>query len=251
MICKHCGNPLSDDSKFCGVCGNEVVQEQEKSFCTNCGALMGEGSVFCSNCGQAVGAQPHSQPQYPQQNMHSPNTGKNGDNKSTVIIILAVVIIALLLGIGAFLLCNHFYPANSNPQNRISPTPTAASVKASVSPKPTQTPKSTPKTSPSSLPDRINANPGVNEYMYASDTGLVTEDELKKLTQAEIRLLLNEMYARHGYIFSTKEYSDYFMKRTWYIPRYTSQSDAEAGFNDMERRNKIIISDYEKSKGWR
>lgn len=243
MICKHCGNPLPDDSKFCGVCGNEVVHEQEtkKSFCTNCGAIMEEGSMFCSNCGQAVGAQPPYSRQM--QNVNTHKTDKNGDGKSTAIVILVVVIVALLLGIGAYFLFNHFYPVNSNLQNRVSPTPTAASV----SPKPTSTPKPTPTPSP----DKINVNPGINEYMYETDTRLVTEDELKKLTQAELRLLLNEMYARHGYIFSTKEYSDYFMKRTWYIPRYSSQSDAEAGFNDVERRNKIIISDYEKSKGWR
>lgn len=93
--------------------------------------------------------------------------------------------------------------------------------------------------------------PYENEYLFNSDSQLISVSYLSGLSQAEVRLILNEIYARNGYIFKTEEYIDYFTSKDWYEPKYEEQSEAEAHFNSIERENKDIIAEYEKSKGWR
>ncbi|GGF29478.1 hypothetical protein GCM10010954_30730 [Halobacillus andaensis] len=45
----------------------------------------------------------------------------------------------------------------------------------------------------------------------------LSKHELTHLTKNELRLARNEIFARHGYIFKSKELRDYFSQKTWYI----------------------------------
>ena len=80
---------------------------------------------------------------------------------------------------------------------------------------------------------------------------MITEEILSAKTRDEVRLILNEMYARHGYIFQSARLREYFNAKPWYQPRYTSEQEAEKHFNTIENQNKRIIVQYEISKGWR
>lgn len=54
LVCKNCGEALSEGSKFCSNCGAKVSSNQtnvKKRFCTQCGAVIPEGCKFCSECG--------------------------------------------------------------------------------------------------------------------------------------------------------------------------------------------------------
>ena len=280
MICKHCGAQIPDDSAFCSNCGNMVENEDvqprvQSGYCTNCGAPIYEGSTVCETCGQRLdlsynnanngyNAYNDTNPQYETRtgmNYAAPNGG-NGSSRTTVIVIIAVIVVALAAGTAAFFLFrdNFIPPKEDNSQttlvkeqkkNEKTPDPAATPAPEKTrEPAPTVPP--VPTTPPAqSARSEVNTNPGNNEYMYASNIKVLSQSDLSSLTQAETRLLLNEIYARHGYIFQTREYSDYFSRKAWYTPRYTSQSDAESQFNDIELQNKNIISNYEKSKGWR
>ena len=67
VICSKCGEALTEDSKFCGHCGNSHANQktyfcmscghglvENAKFCPNCGRLRGYKIVFCTNCGQSI-----------------------------------------------------------------------------------------------------------------------------------------------------------------------------------------------------
>ena len=86
---------------------------------------------------------------------------------------------------------------------------------------------------------------------YDLDQYYVTDTLLDGLTQEEVRILLNALYAHYGYTFTTEKYAQFFSSKPWYSSRGTSMSDCESRFNDYERKNKETITAYETRKGWR
>ncbi len=86
---------------------------------------------------------------------------------------------------------------------------------------------------------------------YDLDQYYVTDTLLDRLSQDEVRILLNALYAHYGYTFTTEKYAQFFSSKTWYSSRGTSMSDCESMFNDYERKNKETITAYETRKGWR
>lgn len=86
---------------------------------------------------------------------------------------------------------------------------------------------------------------------YNLDEYYISDTILDKLTQDEVRTLLNAMYAHYGYTFTTEKYAQFFSSKPWYSSRGTSMSDCESMFNDYERKNKETITAYESRKGWR
>ena len=86
---------------------------------------------------------------------------------------------------------------------------------------------------------------------YNLDEYYISDTILDKLSQDEVRTLLNAMYAHYGYTFTTEQYAQFFSSKPWYSSRGTSMSDCESMFNDYERKNKETITAYESRKGWR
>lgn len=48
MVCRKCGNVISESSKFCSMCGTPVSKER---FCATCGQKLPLDARFCTNCG--------------------------------------------------------------------------------------------------------------------------------------------------------------------------------------------------------
>ena len=64
-------------------------------------------------------------------------------------------------------------------------------------------------------------------------------------------MLINEIYARHGYIFKTDYIREYFESQQWYTPVTGSNSVVYASFNDTEKKNSTFIDAYMREMGWR
>ena len=62
----------------------------------------------------------------------------------------------------------------------------------------------------------------------------------------ELTYARNEIYARHGYIFQSKELAEYFSRKDWYHP--DSEFD-ESTFNEYEKYNSRYILNYQKQHG--
>ena len=70
----------------------------------------------------------------------------------------------------------------------------------------------------------------------------VTSDDLIGMDSGELRIMRNWIYARHGYIFKSKDLRDYFGGFSWYSPRYT---DVSAMLSKLEKKNVEHIKQYE------
>ena len=59
-----------------------------------------------------------------------------------------------------------------------------------------------------------------NENFIISYSGdvFLDESDLKGLSKDDLRLARNEIYARHGYVFQSKELQNYFGSQSWYEP---------------------------------
>lgn len=107
-----------------------------------------------------------------------------------------------------------------------------------------------PKTTETQLEENDEKEEAKKDYILPdSDSKYYTKNDLKKLTQNEVRLARNEIYARRGRKFETKEIREYFEGKGWYHGTVDEVSDTE--LNQYEIANRDLIIQYEKDKGWK
>lgn len=84
------------------------------------------------------------------------------------------------------------------------------------------------------------------EYYYGnfvipdSSYRRITTEELRYLSKFELAVARNEIYARHGYIFVTDQWKDFFVNEYWYTP-----VDYSVSLNSIEEYNvgKIVAEE--------
>lgn len=87
-----------------------------------------------------------------------------------------------------------------------------------------------------------------------SDKTLLTDEMINEKVQDKqtLRLAINEIYARHGYQFTSEEYTNHFNQFDWY-KNMTKESDmnkVSAGFSETEKKNVEKLQAYSDAKGW-
>ncbi|MCR5673809.1 MAG: YARHG domain-containing protein [Lachnospiraceae bacterium] len=70
-----------------------------------------------------------------------------------------------------------------------------------------------------------------------SDRELLDKNDLKNMSDEQLRLAINEIYARHGRKFKSSDLQDYFNSRSWYSPKYEP--------DEFDRKQTSILSDVE------
>jgi YARHG domain-containing protein len=88
-------------------------------------------------------------------------------------------------------------------------------------------------------------------FMYDPTAGQYTEtsvkflssDEVNNLYKDELRLMRNEIYARHGYSFKLREVRELFDDKDWYMPIST---DVRKKLSTIEIKNEQLIKQFEK-----
>lgn len=75
------------------------------------------------------------------------------------------------------------------------------------------------------------------------DSDYLDYSDIVNLSDYEIQLLINTIYAKHGRVFVIKENIEYFKKQEWYIP-IDNKTDEEivSEFNIYERNNVDLLS---------
>lgn len=84
---------------------------------------------------------------------------------------------------------------------------------------------------------------GSNDHFiisYSGDVFLDTSD-LKGLSKDDLRLARNEIYARHGYVFKSKELQNYFGSQSWYEPN----PSFDGKMTEWEKHNIELIKSLE------
>ena len=78
-----------------------------------------------------------------------------------------------------------------------------------------------------------------------SDTRLLTEDDLRSLSDWELKVARNEIYARHGRMFASQELQDYFNSKSWYRGFIAPEAFDESYLSEIEKKNAELIKQVE------
>lgn len=71
---------------------------------------------------------------------------------------------------------------------------------------------------------------------------LLRVSDIEGLNNWDLKVMRNEIYARHGYIFKTDEIKRYFNQQSWYTPKH---DNVESLLSDLEKKNIHFIKSYE------
>lgn len=83
-----------------------------------------------------------------------------------------------------------------------------------------------------------------------SDSRKLDTSDLDGLTEEQIKIARNEIYARHGRMFRNMELQNYFDSMNWYVGIYQPDEFKDSWLNEYENYNKDFIAKYEKKKGY-
>ena len=92
--------------------------------------------------------------------------------------------------------------------------------------------------------DESNGMTGIDRPimpLLETDAVLYKMEELEKLPHVIIYLAKNEIYARHGYIFSDPDLQNYFMGQIWYTPQSERGEFDDSVFNEYEKENLSLM----------
>lgn len=108
--------------------------------------------------------------------------------------------------------------------------------------------QSSSQSSSSSIDDVIGSPNGF--ILPESDSRYYSDSELNALTDYQLYLARNEIYARYGRGFKNQDLQDYFHNKNWYTVRYSPDSfDSIVTLNDFEKKNADAMLAIEKRRG--
>ena len=83
------------------------------------------------------------------------------------------------------------------------------------------------------------------DYMFPNSSNeYLSDDDLKDLSKEELAIARNEIFARYGYVFTKKEYADYFKSKSWYSENSDYDGNIER-LNKYEKANVDLIKEWE------
>lgn len=83
------------------------------------------------------------------------------------------------------------------------------------------------------------------EILPESDSRLLTQNDVDGLTLQEINYAKNEIYARHGRKFASKELQNYFDAQSWYHGTVNAADFSESVLSDVEKKNAAFLAEVE------
>ena len=86
------------------------------------------------------------------------------------------------------------------------------------------------------------------DYLLPSSTKELTLDDIIGMSSKDLRLAINEMYARHGYYFGPGANQRYFDEKSWYNPDMSikSPNDIVENFTEIENKNLSFLATQER-----
>jgi hypothetical protein len=77
-----------------------------------------------------------------------------------------------------------------------------------------------------------------------SSTELITEAEMREMGYYGARIILNEIYARHGRRFNDDQLQQHFNEKTWYNGTISPENFSEDVLNSIEKQNIAFLQDF-------
>ena len=112
-------------------------------------------------------------------------------------------------------------------------------------------------TSPGNSSETVPGMPDSDFVCPQSSTRLLTQEEMnRKLTSKETaQRAINEIYARHGYLFHQDKNAEnyaYFNSKSWYVklPKIDSQEEVRRQFSEIENANVDALIAFQNARNW-
>lgn len=194
--------------------------------CSNCGREIKKEERFCPYCG-------------------SENKKTKKKNK-WLTGVMGLIVVCIILGIVAGAMnSNKKEDAKkdtaSNTEKATEKQTTAASTKTAASTETASTKQT--KNNTQDADDQQDETKNSEYILPESDTRYVEQDEIDQLTKNEVRLAINEIYARHGRIFENSELREYFESKDWYDGTIEPEDFDEDVLNQYEKANVKLLAD--------
>jgi hypothetical protein len=176
-------------------------------FCINCGKENAASAKFCTSCGTTVlHSTGNSDPVKPEAT-DSPKNGaqQKGPTRKNVLAIGAVLGLIILAGLYFFVFRN-------------------------------QGEENTGK-------NEVQSGAEVPGEFPQTSVRVLSQDEFEGLTAETLQLMRNEIYARHGLIFTNNSVHGYFSAKSWYRPQY---DDVTGMLSVTEQKNIALIKARER-----
>jgi len=84
-----------------------------------------------------------------------------------------------------------------------------------------------------------------SQASFNIDKKPITDELLKNLCDHELKWFRNEIYARHGYVFSNNEFQSYFKSMEWYLP---ITDNSQVKLSKVEQNNIDILKNEEQRR---
>lgn len=82
-----------------------------------------------------------------------------------------------------------------------------------------------------------------NGFVFSdSDVVLISEEAAENLSDRDLTYAINEIYARHGYIFQNEELREYYEQFSWYTGEISANEFAVECFNEIEMQNWKLLT---------
>lgn len=194
--------------------------------CSNCGREIKKEERFCPYCG-------------------SENKKTKKKNK-WLTGVMGLIVVCIILGIVAGAMnSNKKEDAKkdtaSNTEKATEKQTTAASTKTAASTETASTKQT--KNNTQDADDQQDETENSEYILPESDTRYVEQDEIDQLTKNEVRLAINEIYARHGRIFENSELREYFESKDWYDGTIEPEDFDEDVLIQYEKANVKLLAD--------
>ena len=137
------------------------------------------------------------------------------------------------------------YAFSAEPEAGTAIVPEATPIPAQQT-TPTPTPEVSPTPTPElSLTPTPTAAPGSGSLVFSdSSSRALTESDVAGKSNDQLQMAINEIYARHGYIFKRDDLKEYFSKFSWYSGTTSDMDAVSASFSDIEAQNVEFLEDH-------
>ena len=250
MYCVHCGKPNQAKSRFCEFCGQSLENcDESLSRISGVNAASQSASKPSNRFKQQV------RPYLP----------------------IVVSLFAALLFVGGALVYAYAMSQGHEAEEAVSDVAVPAEEDASASesadvskndatsgaesssddiaeaPSTDETSQGVPQTTIDSKPvgEANEGSAGADYLLSESDSRYYSESELSSFSDWELYLVRNEIFARHGRMFSNEDLKNYFEAKSWYEPRYTPEefdSLGDGAINEYEKANSQTILSIEQAR---
>ncbi|UWP59120.1 YARHG domain-containing protein [Ruminococcus gauvreauii] len=240
-------------------------------FCEKCGSKLESGDLYCPGCGRKLTG--HNTQQYQPPRKKPETDGKEKALYALLGVVAVLLVIGIIWGVATLVSLNREeeqYAESSKTEQEHTPeaddkddtvepaevpavtvTPVPAEEPEAVQ-EPVVTPEPAPTVTPAPLPAQEPDDSAGGDYVIPdSSSRQLDSSDLSGLSEWELRVARNEIYARHGRMFNDSALDSYFRGKSWYVPSIPAENfDDNTYLSKTELKNAKLISDYEASKGY-